>query len=48
MPMKNVALDMSITVLTEEQKELKSPPESIKGIKANITMDEILEAIKHD
>jgi hypothetical protein len=32
--------------MKENKKELKSPLESIKGIKANITMDEILEAIK--
>jgi prevent-host-death family protein len=32
--------------INENKKELKSPLESIKGINANITMDEILEAIK--
>jgi prevent-host-death family protein len=32
--------------INENKKELKSPLESIKGIKTNITMDEILEAIK--
>ncbi|MDR1317718.1 MAG: type II toxin-antitoxin system Phd/YefM family antitoxin [Spirochaetales bacterium] len=32
--------------IKENKKELKSPLESIKGIKTNITMDEILEAIK--
>jgi antitoxin (DNA-binding transcriptional repressor) of toxin-antitoxin stability system len=32
--------------IKENKKELKSPLENIKGIKTNITMDEILEAIK--
>ena len=32
--------------INEKKKELKSPLENIKGIKTNITMDEILEAIK--
>jgi prevent-host-death family protein len=32
--------------IRENKKELKSPLESIKGIKTNITMDEILTAIK--
>jgi prevent-host-death family protein len=32
--------------MKENKNELKSPLESIKGIKANITMDEILAAIK--
>jgi hypothetical protein len=32
--------------INENKNELKSPLESIKGIKTNITMDEILEAIK--
>jgi hypothetical protein len=32
--------------MKENKKELKSPLEGIKGIKTNITMDEILEAIK--
>jgi prevent-host-death family protein len=32
--------------IDENKKELKSPVEGIKGIKTNITMDEILEAIK--
>jgi hypothetical protein len=32
--------------INENKKELKSPLESIMGIKTNITMDEILEAIK--
>jgi PHD/YefM family antitoxin component YafN of YafNO toxin-antitoxin module len=32
--------------INENKKELKSPLENIKGIKTNITMDEILEAIK--
>jgi prevent-host-death family protein len=32
--------------INENEKELKSPLESIDGIKTNITMDEILEAIK--
>jgi hypothetical protein len=32
--------------MNENKKELKSPVENIKGIKTNITMEEILEAIK--
>ena len=32
--------------INENKKELKSPLENIKGVKTNITMDEILEAIK--
>jgi prevent-host-death family protein len=32
--------------INENRKELKSPLENIKGIKTNITMKEILEAIK--
>jgi prevent-host-death family protein len=32
--------------IKENKNELKSPLENIKGIKTNITMDEILEAIK--
>jgi prevent-host-death family protein len=32
--------------INENEKELKSPLESIDGIKTNITMNEILEAIK--
>jgi PHD/YefM family antitoxin component YafN of YafNO toxin-antitoxin module len=32
--------------LNENSKELKSPLENIKGIKTDITMDEILKAIK--
>jgi prevent-host-death family protein len=32
--------------ITENKKDLKSPLENIKGIKTNITMDEILEAIR--
>jgi prevent-host-death family protein len=32
--------------MNDNKKELKSPLENIKGIKTNITMDEILEAIK--
>jgi prevent-host-death family protein len=32
--------------INENKKELKSPLENIKGIKTNITMKEILEAIK--
>jgi hypothetical protein len=32
--------------IKENKKELESPLESIKGIKTNITMDEILAAIK--
>jgi hypothetical protein len=35
-----------LIVISENQKELKSPLENIKGIKTNITMDEILDAIK--
>jgi hypothetical protein len=34
------------TALNENKKDLKSPLENIKGIKTNITMDEILKAIK--
>ncbi|MDR1216270.1 MAG: type II toxin-antitoxin system Phd/YefM family antitoxin [Treponema sp.] len=32
--------------IKENEKELQSPLENIKGIKTDITMDEILEAIK--
>jgi prevent-host-death family protein len=32
--------------INENEKELKSPLENIKGIKTNITMNEILEAIR--
>jgi prevent-host-death family protein len=32
--------------IKENKKELKSPLENVKGIKTNITMDEILAAIK--
>jgi prevent-host-death family protein len=32
--------------INENKKETKSPLENIKGIKTNITMSEILEAIK--
>jgi prevent-host-death family protein len=32
--------------INENKKNLKSPLENIKGIKTNITMDEILEAIR--
>jgi prevent-host-death family protein len=32
--------------IKENEKEQKSPLENIKGIKTDITMDEILEAIK--
>jgi prevent-host-death family protein len=32
--------------INNKKKELKSPLESIKGIKTNIAMDEILEAIR--
>jgi prevent-host-death family protein len=32
--------------MNENKKELKSPVENIKGIKTDITMEEILEAIK--
>jgi PHD/YefM family antitoxin component YafN of YafNO toxin-antitoxin module len=32
--------------INENKNDLKSPLENIKGIKTNITMDEILEAIR--
>jgi hypothetical protein len=32
--------------INNNKKELKSPLESIKGIKTNITMNEIVEAIR--
>jgi prevent-host-death family protein len=32
--------------INETKKEIKSPLENIKGIKTNITMSEILEAIR--
>jgi prevent-host-death family protein len=32
--------------INENNKDLKSPLENIQGIKTNITMDEILEAIR--
>jgi prevent-host-death family protein len=32
--------------MNENKKELRSPLEDIKGIKTNITMNEILEAIR--
>jgi PHD/YefM family antitoxin component YafN of YafNO toxin-antitoxin module len=35
-----------VVSIKENKKELRSPLENIKGIKTNITMDEILEAIK--
>jgi prevent-host-death family protein len=35
-----------IISINENRKKTKSPLEEIKGIKTNITMDEILEAIR--
>jgi antitoxin (DNA-binding transcriptional repressor) of toxin-antitoxin stability system len=35
-----------LIAINENKKDLKSPLENIKGIKTNITMDEILKAIQ--
>ncbi|MDR0758502.1 MAG: type II toxin-antitoxin system Phd/YefM family antitoxin, partial [Treponema sp.] len=32
--------------INESKKELRSPLENVKGIKTNVTMNEILEAIR--
>jgi hypothetical protein len=42
----DIVLDASAISINENKKELKSPLENIKGIKTDITMKEILEAIK--
>jgi hypothetical protein len=40
------AIYFIVVSIKEDKKEPESPLENIKGIKTNIAMDEILEAIK--
>jgi prevent-host-death family protein len=43
---RNDGSKFKLISIKENEKELQSPVENIKGIKTDITMDEILEAIK--